>query len=182
MGRANFCAAEKVSREQPRPHAVQPVLPFPSEPNFPDPENPWSEVARLCRRVCVLRAQGRDDEAKLLRTQAIDPFVAALQSGSEPAMSNADRLAATMAAEANRVADATLLAELLAPMLGARAGITALASPGSRTVTAPPDVQVFAQPIAPVRTAASIADFLDEMLAQETPPARPRAASERRAS
>jgi len=158
------------------------VLPLPSEPNFPDPDFTWSEVARLCRRVCVLRAQGRLDEAGNLHTQSIGPLIAALQAGREPTVSVEERLAATMAAESSRVADAALLAELLAPMLGVRAGITTPASPVVRTAAAPPLVHVLAQSSAPARPAASIADFLDEMLAQETPQASPRKAFERRAS
>jgi hypothetical protein len=158
------------------------VLPFPSEPNFPDPDLTWNEVARLCRRVCVLRAQGRLDEAGNLHTQSIGPLIAALQAGREPTVSVEERLAATMAAESRRVADAALLAELLAPMLGVRAGITTPASPVVGTAAALPDVRDFAPPSTPARPVASIADFLDEMLAQETPQASPRNASERRAS
>lgn len=120
----------------------------------------------------------------MLQRQELEPLVENLRSGGDTPLALDARLAATMAEESDRVANATLLAELLAPMLGLRPGASELKT----LVAAPrpaisPESRVNAAPIPkPARTAASIADFLDEMIAQESTPTRPPGATPRRVS
>jgi len=160
------------------------VLPSSSEPNFPATPATWSDVTRLCRRLCVLREQARTAEAETLQRLELEPLLETMRSGGDTLLTLDARLAATMAEESDRVANATLLAELLAPMLGLRTGadepktsIAALrpaASPVARANAAPSPK--------PARAAASIADFLDEMIAQESMPTRPPVPAPRRVS
>lgn len=127
-------------------------------------------MARLCRRICVLAERGDLAEADRLRRGEFAAAVTALRD---------DRGADGMfAAEAARLADATLLAGTLAPLLL------------ERLSPMPPMVAARVEPLpaaaispSPVRTRsgppADIADFIDEMLSLErpAPPDHPRRAS-----
>src|SRR5207253_349568 len=76
----------------------------------------WNEVAKMCRRICLLRATGQNAEAA--RAQSSDLPRALELTGSraaDPAVAN--RLSALFASAEERIADALVLAELLAPML-----------------------------------------------------------------
>ena len=182
--RANLRPPKSIFREQPESRAVQPVLPFSSEPKFPATPASWSDVARLCRRICVLREQAKPAEAETLQRQELEPLLENLRSAGDTPLTLDARLAATMAEESDRVANATLLAELLAPMLGARAGANEPKTSVVALRPAPPlEARANAAPLPkPVRTAASIADFLDEMIAQESTPIRPPGPAPRRVS
>lgn len=181
---AGISRPDSFSREQPGARAVQPVLPFPSELNSPASPPAWSDVARLCRRVCVLREQGRHADAETLQRQELDPLLEILRTGADPQPTLDARLAATMAEESERVANATVLAELLAPMLGPRTGTGELTASVAalRPTTAHGAPAIAAPRGEPVRPAASIADFLDEMIAQESTPTRPPGPAQRRVS
>jgi hypothetical protein len=124
----------------------------------------WSEVARICRRVCVLRERGCTDEAETLRRSELDVLLATLrQEASEPAV--VDRqFESIFAAEADRVANASVLAELLAPLLRER-----LPAPTVAESSAPRTSSPSAVPARRPRPAAAggIADFIDEMIAHE---------------
>ena len=105
--------------------------------------------------MCVLQAQGHTDEAERLRA-------------SLPAD---ERVAAVLAAETERVADAAVLAELLAPMLAEKSvaeRVSVSSDPETLTRSATPAAS-------PRTSPAGIADFIDEMLAQERPPSLRRA-------
>jgi len=160
------------------------VLPFSSEPNFPATPPSWSDVARLCRRLCVLREQARHAEAETLQRLELEPLLENFRAGSDTPLTLDARLAATMAVESDRVANATLLAELLAPMLGLRAGAAEQVTPlAALRPAAPPEARANAAlSPKPVRKAVSIADFLDEMIAQESTPTRPSDPAQRRVS
>lgn len=163
-------------------NAVQPTLSPEPASNFSIPSNAWNDVARICRRVWVLREHGRHDEAELLRQGELAFCVAAARM---PADSDADvaiRLEAIMAHEAERVASAAVLAELLLPILtqqlSAPAVLVAPASPAA--IPAAPKLNA---PQAPAqRPAASIADFIDMMIAQENATDLSARAAQRRAS
>jgi hypothetical protein len=93
----------------------------------------------------------------------------------------AERLESVFAHEAERVSNATVLAELLGPLLSDQLRLSPAAqgmisSMASAREPAPPPPPT--RPPAPRPT--SIADFIDEMIAQENPPERP--GSQRRAS
>jgi hypothetical protein len=122
--------------------------------------SPWREVRKIYRRVCVLRSQGRDEEAQ--RVQDTD-FARALVLAKETAPDGLETDAqwqAMLAGEEDRVADAVALAELLAPMLRER--LPSLTASPSAAV--PPARLPSGRPrdLAP-----SVADFIEEMLTQE---------------
>jgi hypothetical protein len=137
----------------------------PTVSGAPAPTIPWSEVTVICRRVCVLEAQGRTDEAERLRA-------------SLPAD---ERVASILAAETERVANAVVLAELLMPLLAenpATERVSVSARRETPTRSATPSSVPPAPPAVPARASpATIADFIDEMLAQEGPPGPLRRAS-----
>lgn len=146
--------------------------------NSPAQSIAWSEIARLCRRICLLREQGLAAEAEDLRIGSLAEMVAALQSPSNTEEVLAARVASIFADETERVANAASLAELLGPLLAAqllppaspRAAPPASEAAAGRTGRVPP----------PRAGAGNIADFIDEMLAQETSVSRaqmPRPAS-----
>lgn len=110
-------------------------------------------------------------------------MVAAVRTPSDTDAAVTERLNAMFATEAERVANAAVLAELLVPSLleklqpQLRHATVLEVPPAPLSVNLPAPVE---KPPAP--RAASIADFIDEMIAQEKPPARPSSGSERRAS
>ncbi len=123
--------------------------------------------------MCTLRALGRTLEAEALRTGEIEALTGRLRaesSDSDAAWSA--RLAGVLAAEEERVANATVLAEVLLPLLRGESPVPPVPPPAAaspvrvRLETAP----ARSAPAAP-RPTASITDFLDEMIAQETAPA-----------
>jgi hypothetical protein len=177
-------ALQKFFVEQPRSAAVQPLLLNPSVSNFPAPPVSWSDIARACRRVCVLRERGNVEEAERLRTEEITRLIAAVRSPMDTDAALAAKLDGIFAAESERVANAMVLAELLAPMLSESAAhvtaprVVAAAAPVVDMAVAAPAIPAAAMP--PAARAGSIADFIDEMIAQENPP--PRGGGQRRAS
>jgi hypothetical protein len=150
----------------------------PSVPRFPAQPISWSDIARLCRRVCLLRECNQPDAAEELRRGALAEAIAAIRTTSEPDAALEQRLEATFAAEAERVANAAVLAELLAPLMAQqpaveRARPARIDEPAGETpaLPAPPPVR---------RDPADIAQFIDDMIALEQPAPRP--AATRRAS
>ena len=149
--------------------------------NFPAPAVTWSEVARVCRRVCVLRERGQKDEAERVRADEVMPMVALLRTATDTDAAITERLNTVFAAEAERVANAAVLAELLLPELTGqlRSLAVPVAAPTSPVPPLPAPAAV-PKPTPPRR--GSIADFIDDMIAQERPPDRPGHGAERRAS
>jgi hypothetical protein len=155
------------------------VLPNPSVSNFPTQPRSWSDLARLCRRVCVLRERGLVAEAERVRAGELAETLAAVRSPTDTDEAIEQRLATTFAAEAERVANAAVLAELLAPLLADRAqrpGAPVALTSDSAAPLPPPKPAPRAGPL-------DLADFIDDMIAQERPPLRAGAPSaQRRAS
>jgi hypothetical protein len=118
-------------------------------------EPPWIEAAQLYRKVCILRAEGRVPEAQLLEDGAFAEASSRLGTDADPSVGAT--LRSIMAAEESRVADAVVLSGILAPMLASR-----LSLPAAAPLAAPKRAPV---PTAPGQR--GIADFIDEMLAQE---------------
>jgi len=127
-------------------------------------------VRRIYRRICVLRATGKIDDAASLENEEL----ARALSIARIATNNSEQEAAVLAEEAERVSSATVLAELLAPMLAehlrplappvaapqvAKVPATAPAMPAKSTKAAPP----------PTENVPSIADLIDGMLSQRPP-------------
>jgi hypothetical protein len=135
----------------------------------------WDEVRRIYRRIGVLRATGREQEAETVENRdlarALTVARAAAESESEET--------AVLAVEAERVLNASLLAEMLAPLLAERLQSTLGASvaDGSRAATFAPPSETTA-PVASIAPAKlpqprknegmpSIADLIDGMLSQD---------------
>ena len=152
--------------------------------NFPAPPLAWSDIARVCRRVCVLRERGQPEEAERLRAGELMAMLAVVRTPADSDAAISERLNAIFAVEAERVANAAVLSELLLPAL-AEKFLLQTKSPAPATAMEPalataPSLPIAEKPAAP--RAASIADFIDEMIAQEKPPTRSGGNTQRRAS
>lgn len=106
-------------------------------------------------------------------------MIASLRATAGNSAEFEQRLEAVFATEQERVANASALAELLLPLLSSRTPLFGLALPPSPTAAEQPlpAPASFAESAPPVRRApGDIADFLDDMIAQEqaeTPPRVP---------
>ena len=131
-------------------------------------EEPWTHLAPLCRRICVLRAQGLAAAADELHLSEFAPALAALRNQSGHAvLIDDERVRLLQAIEQERVANAMLMAELIKSLVAATGG-TALAGPTplvSASVAATPAPATTPRR-APPPESLSIADLLDDMLAQ----------------
>lgn len=158
--------------------------------NF-SPAAPWDEIAHVVRCICLLRVTGRSLDAARLQSTELSRLLTARPPSPHPDAC----LHALFAEEERRVAEARILAELLAPMLleqlrPALASEPASAHSAAPSHTHPPEpVPFVAEPASPhsptttphaapaerpVRSAApDIADFIDEMLTQQRPAPRP---------
>ncbi len=126
----------------------------------------WSEAAELYRRVCLLRSRGHSVEAARLQSTELSKTIGALRQAANGAAGCEARLKAVFAREEDRVADASVLAEILLPQL--RDALAAAGAPRGRTEELPQRAP--AARLAPRTVAAAapgIADFIDEMIAQE---------------
>lgn len=131
-------------------------------------------MRRVYRRICVLRAAGHPAEALDLELEELPQ---ALATAREAAGVHASDEASVLAQEAERVANASVLAELVAPLLAERlnarpaaaaaspAAVSAATSPVRKPSHAPSAMPAAAAKPA-VQNPPSIADLLDGMLAQ----------------
>jgi hypothetical protein len=121
-------------------------------------DSPWSELATLYRRVCLLRARGLGAEADHLAATDLARALTALRPAGRPA--GDPELRALFAREEDRVADATVLAEILLPLLR---------EPAAAGASAPAPAALPARAPRPAASAAApgIADFIDEMISLE---------------
>ncbi len=139
----------------------------------------WNEITRVCWRICVLRERGRHDEAEQMRSETLASLVTAARKPTDTEEEIARRLEALMAREAERVADAAVLAELLQSLLPEASPVS---TPPPRVTPAAVRPQVFAAESAgPRATSVSIADFIDTMLQQDDSAGSASPASRRRA-
>lgn len=130
---------------------------------------PWDAVARVCRRICVLRSIDRYVEAEELHSTELMSLLSALRPNAEAET----RVQAIFAAEEKRVADAQALAEVLAPLVAELLRAAPLSIPAPASAPAATPVSPAPTDSRPTRaTAPSIADFIDDMIAQERPPSR----------
>jgi hypothetical protein len=119
-----------------------------------------------------------------LETGALVDTIAAIRTEGTAESVIAARLSEIRKAEEERVANAVVLSELLAPLLAQRIGseIEPFSAASLRSVAPEPISIPLPAPVhaAPRPAAAGIADFIDQMIAQEKP--EPRVPSQRRAS
>jgi hypothetical protein len=125
-------------------------------------EPSWVRVGRVHRRLCFLRSEGREAEAREVEGSELAAAVAEARrvSGSD---AEADALLSELFTEGEeRVADAVAFAEVLLPMLAQemRPAAPALAHPAQGHRQRKPSA---------LRPGGDleIADFIDEMLAQD---------------
>jgi hypothetical protein len=127
---------------------------------------PWSEVTRLYRRICLLRAGGEVEAAARLHATGLSAALEGVPAGPDTAA----RLQELYAAEDERIANAFALARVLAPLLAEQRGSTVSPAEAPAPAGGNPDV---GRPRAPGRpgpaVAPSIADFIDGMLDLERP-------------
>jgi hypothetical protein len=130
-------------------------------------------IARVLRRICLLREQGDAAEAQRLRETELGNAVRdfRLKHGAE-SLSESE-LRALEQREEQRIADAVVLAELLIPQLVAARTMAAPAParrepdrhPAAAVISFPDNVSV--APRAPASGSPAIPDLLDAMLAAE---------------
>jgi hypothetical protein len=129
---------------------------------------PRIELGRLCREICLAAEQAPGSAESL--EEKIEGAAAQVRARYGEASLSADDLLEIFQREQNRVADALVLAELLAPRLAAQLqknGALAV-SPSSRASSEPPPRSP-TPPAAnrPPAVPAGIADLIDGMLDQE---------------
>jgi len=107
-------------------------------------------------------------------------LLAAIRTPGDSDAAITERLNAVFAAEAERVANAAVLAEILVPMLTEQLRPLGASSAAPTPVSAPVVAPPAEKPRQP--RPASIADFIDDMISQEKPPDRPGQGAHRRAS
>ncbi len=159
---------------------------------------PWDVVVQLCRRICLLRHTGREAEAGQLHDHEFARAISALP----PTADLDPRVQALFVAEEKRVLEAQALAEIIGPLIveQLRSAFTfapvaaaqsqsyahtlhsapahsvqaaSVAAPEPSTAATPSTSRRPTPTPRPVRTTApSIADFIDDMLAQERPTRR----------
>lgn len=149
----------------------------------------FTTLAILCRRICVLRARGRSVEANQLQSSEFARTVIDLKAQHGADALPEEKIRAIFTREQERVADAEVLAELLAhwmpqvsasvPIATGNAAVTASQSSrsqdGDRLVsqsTAPPPPSAVsgsaqANTAKPASSPPAIADMLDDMLNQD---------------
>jgi hypothetical protein len=153
------------------PTAVIP--PTAATENLPDQNAAWREATRICRRICVLREQGKQAEAEAMMAHEL-AGVRMILLGVGDVSAVETRMAAIFAREEERVADATVLAELLAPTLCAALAASTRSGGAVKTSTLSSHLPAPKQIVARGGT-GDIADFIDEMLAQDRAPESRRA-------
>jgi hypothetical protein len=128
----------------------------------------WSEATRIYRRICVARAKGSQIEADEMEATMFGPTLDSLRSEATDLREWESRVRKLREGEEARIADAVTLAELLAPMLAKSLQNSTGTAP---RVPANP-VQIPISPVRPAPRAAprGIADFIDEMISQNSSP------------
>lgn len=157
-------------------------MPNPSLSNFPAPTPAWKDVARVCRRICILRERGQLDDAEQLRVTELSALLATCKTeSSEQEIST--RLDAVFAAEEERVATAATIAELLLPRLASE--LRSVAGTTERTAPATvgnSDTDLTPSPSVARAAPTDIAGFIDQMFAEDDRAAEPAPSLRRRAS
>ncbi len=104
-----------------------------------------------------------------MQSTELSRALAALRAIPEAAADSDARLRALFAAEEERVLNARVLAELLVPLLSEHLGGLRPPAPRRATVASPAPAAAAAEPAVPAGSGPTpgIADFIDEMLAQD---------------
>ena len=115
----------------------------------------------MYRRVCLLRSEGRSGEAQRMEETELAAAAMQAREASESGPEADARLEALVAGESERVAAAFAFAEVLAPMLSDRLrALSPARAVAGNSGPSRPDIR-------PARDARGIADYIEEMLAQD---------------
>ena len=137
---------------------------------------PWTKVAGIYRRICLLRANGKDTEAdRVAAGEFADARSAAEQETGTVNSSETQALVQSLLdAEETRVAEALLFAEVLAPLIAERIRPALVIEPVASRAPFPSDRETHHPAPRPRdQPVPSIADLIDGMLGQERGPTRP---------
>ncbi|MBK9990828.1 MAG: hypothetical protein IPP19_08875 [Verrucomicrobia bacterium] len=141
-------------------------MPTPSSFSLTLAGAPRAELARRCRHICLAREHGTMTPAT-----AEEEFLQALTSVRATygiTSIDEDALKEIVATEGNRVADAFVIAELIASRLAAQQPATISISATPKTsISKPPPSAPTTFPTGNSSSPLSIADFIDGMLSQE---------------
>jgi hypothetical protein len=135
--------------------------------------SPWNEVTQIYRRVCVLRSQGRGGEAAQLYAGKFSEALDVIEQFAGAGPGTEARLQALLAAEDERIATVSALAELLTPLLVERLReIFPINGPQSTPEKFPggkvsSENAAFSPDKPDPASAPSVADLIEGMLAQE---------------
>lgn len=121
---------------------------------------PWIKVAEVYRRICLLRLEGRDADARRIMESEFAEAEMAAKSACSGDPDADTSLKSFLASEGERVAQAVAFAEVLVPELSRRLSERAGVRP-TAAVPAPKPRVASRGDVLPV------ADFIEEMLAQE---------------
>lgn len=141
-------------------------------PTLPDPaaaSSHWDDVRRIYRRICILRKQGRDAEATSLEHAEFSRALSAARAASKAG----DEEAQLLAAEAERVSTACLLAEMVAPLIAEqlRAELPVLSGAPLAVAKMPARLAASTPKSRPAPAGPpSITDLIDGMLSLESSP------------
>ena len=132
----------------------------------------------------MLRERGQHEEAERLRAGELMTTLAAVRSPADTDAAVTERLNSIFAVEAERAANAAVLAEILLPMISDQLRLAGADAQPRLPINGTPGVAAATAPALKPATPrpASIADFIDEMIAQEKPPERSGPGTQRRAS
>lgn len=118
-------------------------------------------IARVIRRVCLLREQGDAAGAARLQENEMASAIRDIRLQLGPDALPESELRTIIATEERRVADAVILSELLVPQL-----VEVLPAASGRPSSMTQPVSIAARPVPPAGPPA-ISDLLDAMLAAE---------------
>jgi hypothetical protein len=122
---------------------------------------PWIEVGRIYRRMCFLRFEGMAREAQVIEDTEFAEASARARCSSGSDLEADSVMESLLADERERVAEAVAFAEVLVPLLSRN--LPGLARPAAAAPTAAPRKARMPAP----DESRGIADFIDDMLAQE---------------
>ena len=161
-------------REPPRPRLVCGKLSASVSATSPsiDESSLWSEAAIVYRRICLLRLRGQSLEAARLQSTELSRAIGALREALGNSAECEAKLSAVFAREDDRIADASVLAEVLLPLLRESPPAIGHFAPASATSSRSTASVSPSRPRAKPATAPGIADFIDEMIQLEGAPPR----------
>ena len=119
----------------------------------------------MLRQISLCLERNQESAATRLRSSRLEPLVAGYRQTHGAAALSDERINEALAGERARVTEATLLCTVLAPMLADE-----LQPASGRRRNQPPAAIAASRPPERGARPAGIADFIDEMIAQEEAP------------